>query len=74
MMIGMAHLTISCGDCSLRRSTACRDCLVPHVLEADPTVDELLDDIGLDLDADQERVVELFANAGMVPRLRHIAS
>jgi len=82
MMRGMANLAISCDDCSLRHSTACRDCLVHHVLAADPTVDELVDEIelvdalhhGLELDDDQERVVALFAKAGMVPGLRHVAS
>ena len=36
----------------------------------DPAADRLL----LDADTEQERVVELFARAGLVPRLRHLAS
>jgi hypothetical protein len=76
MMGGMGHLTISCDDCALRRSTACHDCMVSFVLEADPTVDQVIDAVhpGLDLDEDQERIVDLFAKAGLVPRLRHLAS
>jgi hypothetical protein len=86
----MGHLTISCDDCALRRSTACRDCMVSFVLAADPTVDQVIDAVtggaviegavidvvqpGLDLDEEQERIVDLFAKAGLVPRLRHLAS
>jgi Ni,Fe-hydrogenase I small subunit len=87
-MGGMGHLTISCDDCALRRSTACRDCMVSFVLAADPTVDQVIDQAidpltdpvievvhpGLDLDEEQERIVDLFAKAGLVPRLRHRAS
>ena len=85
MMGAMGHLTISCDDCALRRSTACRDCMVSFVLAADPTVDQVIDTLiegavidvvqpGLDLDEEQERIVDLFAKAGLVPRLRHLAS
>ena len=85
----MGHLTISCDDCALRRSTACRDCMVSFVLAADPTLDQVIDSVtdtvsagavidvvqpGLDLDEEQERIVDLFAKAGLVPRLRHLAS
>ena len=84
MMGAMGHLTISCDDCALRRSTACRDCMVSFVLAADPTVDQVIDTVidgavidvvqpGLDLDEEQERIVDLFAKAGLVPRLRHLA-
>jgi hypothetical protein len=88
MMGAMGHLTISCDDCALRRSTACRDCMVSFVLAADVTVDQVIDQVidpingrvidvvhpGLDLDEDQERIVDLFAKAGLVPKLRHLAS
>jgi hypothetical protein len=67
----MGHLTIACDSCALRRSTACTDCVVTFVLQADA---ELSGDVPLELDDDQERVVQLFVNAGMVPRLRHRAS
>lgn len=67
----MGHVTIDCDGCALRHSTACADCLVTFVLQAD---DELSGLDPLELDADQERVVQLFAKAGLVPRLRHLAS
>mgnify|MGYP000883090243 CR=1 FL=1 len=70
----MAHLTIACGDCALRHSTACTDCLVTFVLRADNALTGAPADVDLDLDPEQERVVELFARAGLVPRLRHLAS
>lgn len=70
MIHGMGHLTIACDSCALRRSTACSDCVVTFVLQADAeSVDE-----PIELDDDQERVVQLFVNAGLVPRLRHRAS
>lgn len=69
----MGHLMIACDSCALRRSTACRDCVVTFVLQAD---DELTgtEPAVLDLDDDQGRVVDLFVKAGLVPRLRHRAS
>lgn len=69
----MGHLTIACESCALRRSTACNDCVVTFVLQAD---DELNGEEPalLDLDDDQGRVVDLFVKAGLVPRLRHRAS
>lgn len=70
MIAGMGHLTIACDSCALRRSTACADCVVTFVLQADAEQH----DVPIELDDDQERVVQLFVKAGMVPRLRHRAS
>ncbi|HWL44145.1 MAG TPA: hypothetical protein VNQ73_14485 [Ilumatobacter sp.] len=67
----MGHLTIACDDCTLRHSTACADCVVTFVLQADNEPDGF---DALELDADQERVVHLFVKAGLVPVLRHRAS
>lgn len=50
-------------------TSVCADCVVTFVLGAD------LVDRELELDVDQERVVQLFSRAGMVPLLKfHIAS
>ena len=66
----MRHLTIACDACALRQSTACADCVVTFVLDAEAAIDDGLP-VELDLDADQERVMHLFARAGLVPQLRH---
>lgn len=70
----MGHLTIACDSCALRRSTACTDCVVTFVLQADAELGREAPPELMDLDDDQERVVQLFVNAGLVPRLRHRAS
>lgn len=70
----MSHLTIACDDCTLRRSTACSDCVVTFVLAADDELTGATPPGLFDLDDDQERVVQLFVKAGLVPRLRHRAS
>jgi hypothetical protein len=62
-------LSISCSDCTMQSTPACNDCVVTFVLGADAK------GVELDLDVDQERVVQLFGRAGMVPLLKfHIAS
>lgn len=73
-MRDMGHLTIACDSCALRRSTACTDCVVTFVMRADDELNGITSDDLLDLDDDQERVVQLFVKAGLVPRLRHRAS
>jgi hypothetical protein len=70
-MGGMGHLTIECDACALRRSTACSDCVVTFVLRAEG---ELLGEAPVELDADEERALELLSKAGLVPRLRHRAA
>jgi hypothetical protein len=62
-------LSISCSDCTMHSTPACADCVVTFVLGADAVDHEL------ELDVDQERVVQLFSRAGLVPLLKfHIAS
>lgn len=75
-MAPMGHLTIACDSCALRRSTACTDCVVTFVLQADEQLSGGAPDPhdALELDDDQERVVQLFVRAGLVPKLRHRAS
>lgn len=62
-----AVTTISCDDCVMRRTPACLDCVVTYLYARRAS------DAGatLDLDDDERRAVEMFARAGMVPRLRH---
>ena len=68
-MMRRMSLSISCSDCTMHNTPACDDCVVTFVLGADT------DGVELDLDVDQERVVQLFSRAGLVPLLKfHIAS
>jgi hypothetical protein len=61
--LGREPLVISCGDCAMRCTTACQECVVTFLL--DPP------EAALELDGDQARVVHLLANAGMIPELRY---
>lgn len=78
MLMSMSFsVSISCGDCSMQHTAACDDCVVNFVLNATDVADAQLEhssggraNIGIDLDRDQERVVHLFAKAGLVPVLR----
>jgi len=56
--------TISCDDCELQASDACRDCVVAFVLNREP-------DDAIVIDVEEMRAVRLLANAGLVPSLRH---
>jgi hypothetical protein len=69
-------LRISCDDCVMRATSACGDCVVTFVLDEgrERAPAGVLAGVLADLDTDQVRVVQLFGRAGMVPRLRHIAS
>jgi Zn-finger protein len=56
-------MVISCDDCVMQHTDACRDCVVTHVLGAD--------DHGIVLDVRTEQVVRLLVGAGLVPASRH---
>lgn len=74
VMMGRMSLSISCSDCTMHSTPACDDCVVTFVLGAD-TERANSGGVELDLDVDQERVVQLFSRAGMVPLLKfHVAS
>jgi hypothetical protein len=60
-------LTIDCFECAMRATAACTDCVVSFVVDREPGE-------ALVIDADEERAVRMFAKAGLVPRLRHVAS
>ena len=61
-------LTISCDDCSMRRTTACGDCVVTFLI-GDAADDDAAEAMVLDLD--QVRVVKLLGKAGLVPDLKY---
>lgn len=64
MLVGMAHLTISCDTCVMDGTAACADCVVTHLLTPAPRE-------GVVFDLAELRAVRLLADAGLVPTLRH---
>jgi hypothetical protein len=76
VMNGRDHnsvFTISCDECVMQATSACGDCVVTFLLDESPTRERSPTAL-VDLDDEQARVVQLFGRAGMVPRLRHVAS
>ncbi len=57
-------LVISCDECALDRTTACRECVVTFLLGHEPG-DAIV------IDAAEERAVRLLAGGGLIPGLRH---
>jgi hypothetical protein len=66
MLGGMNVRSIDCGECVMAETDACDDCVVSFILRREPGE-------ALVIDADEERAVRMFAKAGLVPRLRHVA-
>ena len=59
-------ITIDCGECVMRQTTTCDDCVVSFVMNREPGE-------ALVIDVEEERAVRMLAKAGLVPRLRHVA-
>jgi hypothetical protein len=57
-------MTIDCGECVMRATGACDDCVVSFVVEREPGT-------ALVIDVFEERAVRMLARAGLVPELRH---
>ena len=66
MVTDRTTISISCGECELRGTSACGDCLVSFVLARDP-------DDAVVVDADEARAMRMLSRAGLVPALRHSA-
>jgi hypothetical protein len=66
--------TISCDACVMQATSACGDCVVTFLLDELPAHERAPTGVPVDLDSEQARVIQLFGKAGMVPRLRHVAS
>jgi hypothetical protein len=66
--------TISCDACVMQATSACGDCVVTFLLDEGAARERAPAGAFIDLDHEQARVVQLFGRAGMVPRLRHVAS
>lgn len=58
----MSTISIDCDTCTVR-GLSCQDCVVSVLLGAPPNVE---------LDAFEQRAIDILAGAGMVPRLRLI--
>lgn len=57
-------MRIDCDECAMQHTTACRDCVVGHLLT------DLLGPI--EVDEQQAAALEVLADAGLVPELRLI--
>jgi hypothetical protein len=66
--------TISCDACAMQATSACGDCVVTFLLDEGLARERAPAGVVTELDDEQARVVQLFGRAGMVPRLRHVAS
>lgn len=63
----MAGVLIDCDTCVMRRTSACRDCVMTFLLDAD----ERGATHAVLIDEDEQRALRLFASRGLVPSLRH---
>ena len=66
----MNSITIDCDECIMRATPACSDCVVSHLLDAG----EPPGHTAVVFDMAEQRAVRWFAEAGMVPTLRHRAA
>lgn len=68
----MNSIIIDCDDCVMRATDACNDCLVTHMCDPDVANEGRSDAIVFDMA--EHRAVRWFAEAGLVPTLRHRAA
>ena len=66
--------TISCDECVMQATSACGDCVVTFLIDECSAHERAPAGAPVDIDGEQARVIQLFGRAGMVPRLRHVAS
>ena len=59
-----AEITIDCDECRMQYTDACSDCLVTYLCGAES-------DHEVVIDGDEVRALQVLADAGMVPHLRH---
>ena len=62
----MESIIIDCDECTMRATSACADCVVTFMCER-------TEHQAVVLDLAEQRAVRLFAEAGLVPTLRHRA-
>ena len=56
---------IECGTCAMRETDHCRDCVVSFIVNREPG-DAVV------VDAEEARALRRLADAGLVPRDRHV--
>ncbi|MCU1400208.1 MAG: hypothetical protein JWN62_3317 [Acidimicrobiales bacterium] len=66
----MNSIIIDCAECVMRSTPACSDCLVTHLCDRE----EPCSAGAVVFDLAEQRAVRWFAEAGMVPTLRHRAA
>ena len=59
-------MRIDCDECVMQGTEVCGDCVVTFVVDREPGE-------ALVIDVEEERAVRMLAQAGLVPRLRHVA-
>jgi len=64
MELTSPSFTIDCADCSMQHTEVCADCVVTFICSREPG-----DAIVVDLS--EYRALELLAESGLVPELRH---
>jgi hypothetical protein len=58
-------MSISCDECVMQHTDACKDCVVTFICNRDP-------DEAVVIDVAEARAVRLLGDAGLVPRLRQV--
>lgn len=66
----MNSIIIDCAECVMRSTPACTDCVVTYLCEKD----DASTSTAVVFDIAEQRAVRWFAEAGMVPTLRHRAA
>ena len=65
--------TISCDDCVMEGTDACRDCVVTHLCADDPGAQAgAMATATLHFDGQETDTLRLFQAAGLAPALRHM--
>lgn len=65
-------ITIDCDDCTMQATSACADCVVTFLCDRDDANGDHHEAIVFDMA--EHRAVRWFADAGLVPTLRHRAA
>ena len=58
------NLRIDCGECVMRETSACDDCVVSFIVKREPG-DAIV------VDVEEQRALRALGERGLVPRLRH---
>lgn len=70
----MNSITIDCDECIMRATTACTDCVVTFICDRSELSNDDHAESALVFSLAEQRAVRWFAEAGMVPTLRHRAA